>query len=271
MSVFVDTSALITLLDAEDARHADAARTFRELLASEELVTHSYVHVEAIAVVHRRLGARARDALVNDVLPAIRTFWVDEHLHRRAIASYQAGRGGVSFVDRVSFELMRDHGIDVAFAFDPDFTAAGFRSPVPNDDGRHGRLSEAAGGYDVAGRPSDLVSVTEIAARAGRSVNTVQSWRRRRSDFPAPVVVLAAGPVWSWTAVERWIAAPRRSRTAPRVPGRRRSILEFAGIAGQASKRIPATAAELDRLIDEGMATEAVRRQRPLGRTNRAR
>ena len=44
-------------------------------------------------------------------------------------------------------------------------------------------------------------------------------------------------------------------------PRRRRSLLEFAGIAGPTSKRIPTTAAELDRVIDEGMATEAARRQ----------
>jgi len=44
-------------------------------------------------------------------------------------------------------------------------------------------------------------------------------------------------------------------------PRRRRSILEFAGIAGRSSKHIPTTAAELDRLMDEGMAAEAARRQ----------
>lgn len=42
-------------------------------------------------------------------------------------------------------------------------------------------------------------------------------------------------------------------------PRRRRSILDFAGIAGRASSRIPATADELDRLIAEGMAKGAVR------------
>jgi hypothetical protein len=39
----------------------------------------------------------------------------------------------------------------------------------------------------------------------------------------------------------------------------RRSVLEFAGIAGKASARIPSTATALDRLIDEGMAAEAAR------------
>jgi len=57
------------------------------------------------------------------------------------------------------------------------------------------------------GQPADLVSVTEIAARTGRSVHTVQSWRRRHHDFPKPLVQLAAGPVWTWPAVSGWIAS----------------------------------------------------------------
>jgi AbrB family looped-hinge helix DNA binding protein len=48
-------------------------------------------------------------------------------------------------------------------------------------------------------------------------------------------------------------------------PRRRRSILEFAGIAGRATRRIPSTATQLDRLIDEGMATEAIARHRAAG------
>jgi AbrB family looped-hinge helix DNA binding protein len=52
---------------------------------------------------------------------------------------------------------------------------------------------------------------------------------------------------------------------------RRRSILEFAGIAGRASKRIPATAAELDRVIDDGMAAEAARAGRSVPRAARVR
>jgi hypothetical protein len=54
-----------------------------------------------------------------------------------------------------------------------------------------------------------LVSVAEIAQRAGVAWSTVQSWRRRHADFPAPLVTLAAGPVWDWADVERWIAVPR--------------------------------------------------------------
>lgn len=54
--------------------------------------------------------------------------WVDEELHRAATAAFLAAiRRGTSFVDWVSFELMRRRGIETAFAFDRDFAAEGFR------------------------------------------------------------------------------------------------------------------------------------------------
>jgi predicted nucleic acid-binding protein len=57
--------------------------------------------------------------------------WVDEDLHRAATAAFLAAiRRGTSFVDRVSFELMRRRSIETAFAFDRDFTAEGF-SVIP--------------------------------------------------------------------------------------------------------------------------------------------
>lgn len=67
----------------------------------------------------------------------------------------------------------------------------------------------------------DVVSVTEIARRTGRPVNTIQSWRRRHRDFPKPIVQLAAGPIWNWPAVEAWVASRGRvpaSKTAE-LPG----------------------------------------------------
>lgn len=51
-------------------------------------------------------------------------------------------------------------------------------------------------------------------------------------------------------------------------PRLRRSVLEFAGIAGRASSRIPSTAEGLDRLIDEGMAADAARGARDGRRPN---
>jgi len=58
--------------------------------------------------------------------------------------------------------------------------------------------------------PAELVGVAEIASRAGVAKATVMSWRRRHTDFPAPVVILAGGPVWGWPAVEAWRKTLRR-------------------------------------------------------------
>ncbi|MFC6883443.1 hypothetical protein [Actinomadura yumaensis] len=49
-------------------------------------------------------------------------------------------------------------------------------------------------------QPTNLVGVTEIAVRCGVTAAAVSNWGERH-DFPAPIVTLAAGPIWSWTDV----------------------------------------------------------------------
>ena len=49
----------------------------------------------------------------------------------------------------------------------------------------------------------------------------------------------------------------------------RRSLLEFAGIAADAAARVPVGAADLDALIEDGMAEAAVRRAGSVGRGSR--
>lgn len=214
MKVFVDTSALLAILDSGDLHHADSTRLLERLLEVDELVTHNYVHVEAEALVHRRLGRDAAGDLVDRLLAGLTTVWVDGYVHHAAVEAWRARGRRLSLVDEVSFVVMRQSGITQAFAYDGDFEAEGFGRPTrPEPGGR--RLSEEEGGYGSE-PASDVVSVTEIAKRAGRSVSTVQSWRRRKPDFPAPVVELAAGPIWSWAEVERWIE--RRARPARPKP-----------------------------------------------------
>ena len=130
MTVFVDTAALYALLDEDDLEHPRAAAWFRGPGSDvdEELVTHAYVVVEAAALVHRRLGARAVRVLLADLVPALTVRCVDEDLHQVSVAAYLAGlRRGVSLVDQVSFELMRADAIEAAFTFDDDFVDEGFR------------------------------------------------------------------------------------------------------------------------------------------------
>lgn len=97
------------------------------LLDREALVTHGYAVVETTALVQRRLGMGAVRSLADDVLPALELVFVDESLHRSAVAGLLAsGVRDVSLVDWTSFELMRRRGIAEAFAFDDDFARQGF-------------------------------------------------------------------------------------------------------------------------------------------------
>jgi predicted nucleic acid-binding protein len=123
--VFVDTSALIALLDRADPRHEEARSTFLDL-ADRELVTHGYVVAETLVVARRRFGVDGAIALLDDLLPVIVVLPVAPALHASAQARYRASLpSGTSFVDQVSFSVMAEESIETAFALDPDFVAAG--------------------------------------------------------------------------------------------------------------------------------------------------
>jgi predicted nucleic acid-binding protein len=215
MRVFVDSSALLAILDARDANHERATAMLKASLRGDGLLTHNYVHVEAEQLVRRRLGAEAATRLLEELLPAIQTLWVDEGIHAQAAAAL-AGKGrAVSLVDQVSFALMRSLNVNTALAFDADFDREGYRLP---DLLQRNTLSEAKAPYGASSEASDLVSVSELAARSGRSVNTIQSWRRRHADFPSPNVELAAGPIWLWGDVSAWIEG--RTHRTPAAAGR---------------------------------------------------
>jgi predicted nucleic acid-binding protein len=125
--IFIDTSALLALLDRDDAFHDAAATVFRGLGGERRILTHEYVLVEATAIAQRRLGLSAVRELTDGLLPLAEIAWVDERLHAEAReALLAAGRRGVSLVDWTSFIVMRRHGVRRAFTFDQDFAAEGF-------------------------------------------------------------------------------------------------------------------------------------------------
>lgn len=128
MSVFVDTSALLAVLDRSDERHGAARRAWTDLLqGSRALVCHNYILVETSAVLARRLGLEAVRLFEQDVVPALRVAWVTREIHAAAVAAQlAAGRRALSVVDCASFEIMRRTGLRAVFAFDPHFREFGF-------------------------------------------------------------------------------------------------------------------------------------------------
>lgn len=128
MAIFVDTSALYAALNAADENHRVAYDQWAELLGNDEVpLTSNYVLLETMALVGRRMGPLAIRDFQTNVVPVLEVIWVAEPLHERAVAALlTAGLRDLSLVDCVSFELMRQLGLQTAFAFDAHFAQQGF-------------------------------------------------------------------------------------------------------------------------------------------------
>ena len=134
MSLFVDTSALLAFLDADQPRHTEVIDAWDRVIAEgRTLFTSNYVLVESFALVQRRLGLEALRAFADILVPILRPLWVDEELHAAGVASlFAARRRKLSLVDCTSFELMRRHGLTEVLALDDDFVRQGYRLlPAP--------------------------------------------------------------------------------------------------------------------------------------------
>jgi predicted nucleic acid-binding protein len=128
LNLFVDTSGLLAVLDADDLRHPEAEAAWRQILTSDDdLVSTNYVLVEPLALVQRRLGMEAVRAVEGDIVPVLEIEWLDAEIHHRAMqALLTASRRRLSLVDCTSFEVMKKRGIARAFALDSHFAEHGF-------------------------------------------------------------------------------------------------------------------------------------------------
>jgi uncharacterized protein len=132
MRIFVDTSAIYAVLDGDDAYHPMAKETWTRVLHMDNtLVTSNYVLVESFALLQNRLGMDAVRGFREDVLPLINVEFVTAEVHGSGVSALlSASRRNLSFVDCVSFEIMRVSGIKNAFTFDSHFSEQGF-SVIP--------------------------------------------------------------------------------------------------------------------------------------------
>lgn len=128
MTTFVDTSAFYALLSAEDPSHPAASVAWASIQERHDtLITTSYVLLETVSLIQRRLGMQAAREFHADFIPLLTVSWVDSQRHARAMdALLIIGRRDLSLVDCVSFEAMRAMDVDTAFAFDGHFAQQGF-------------------------------------------------------------------------------------------------------------------------------------------------
>ncbi|MFH1575285.1 MAG: PIN domain-containing protein [Acidobacteriota bacterium] len=126
--LFVDTSALYALLDADDRFHRAAAAAFSNLSPGKDLMLcSSYVVLETLALLQTRVGIDAVTKWKTEFQAILEIVWVDRRLHEEALtALVAANQPAISLTDWTSFLIMRERGIELAFSFDHHFAQQGF-------------------------------------------------------------------------------------------------------------------------------------------------
>ncbi|HDM08987.1 MAG: PIN domain-containing protein [Deltaproteobacteria bacterium] len=128
--VFVDTSAWYALQIVDDSNHEMAKGILENLLPScDNFLTSNHVVGETYTLL--RTSKWFKEAkLFLDILrqsPRIIEYFASQEIHRQAMKIlYQYKELAFSFVDAISFSIMKKEGIKEAFAFDKHFAIAGF-------------------------------------------------------------------------------------------------------------------------------------------------
>lgn len=127
-AAFVDASAIVALVDADDPTHAAAAAAYRDLVADGyKLFTTDHGLAEAYDLLRLGLGPEvARRWLELQRLAVYHVAEADLAEARRRLLAPEA-EGGVpgdpSFTDVLSLVVMERLGVVAAFAVDPRFPA----------------------------------------------------------------------------------------------------------------------------------------------------
>ncbi len=119
---FVDSSAIVALVDANDASHDAATAAYTKLLEEGyRLFTTNHVVGESVDLLTVGLGPEiGRRWLRDHRLPVYHADEQDEHRARALVISSQSERG-LSFIDAISLVVMERFSVADAFAVDPTF------------------------------------------------------------------------------------------------------------------------------------------------------
>ncbi|HVL24770.1 MAG TPA: PIN domain-containing protein [Thermomicrobiales bacterium] len=119
---FVDSSAIVALVDRNDTTHDAAIAAYRDLIdQGYKLFTTNYVQAETVSLLADGLGPEIASQWLRDHrLPIYHADEQDEHRARALVIASRSPRG-LSYVDAISLVVMERLGVADAFAVDPHF------------------------------------------------------------------------------------------------------------------------------------------------------
>lgn len=128
--LFVDTGAWLAVIDPRDQYHQPASAFYRQALqAYRPLITTNLVVAETYVNLRRSLSHAAAIGFLYTIEQSsrIECIWSRPDLENQARQILRkCDDQDFSYVDTVSFALMREMEITEAFAFDRHFVTAGF-------------------------------------------------------------------------------------------------------------------------------------------------
>ena len=129
MSIFIDTSAFIALMDSDDEFHSAAANLFKEVVESDEkFFTSNYVLLETIFLLQREIGVPAVNDFRKLMLPLVIVIWVNEKINNDCLNNLIAAeKRKISLTDYSSFYILDSFKIGSVFTFDKHFEEKGYQ------------------------------------------------------------------------------------------------------------------------------------------------
>ena len=122
---FVDSSAIVALVDRDDRTHGAAVEAYRSLISSGyRLFTTNHVLAETYGLLYAGVGAEVARRWLREMRLAIYTTDEEDEEKARRMVTASAETRTLTLTDALSIVVMERLGVTDAFAVDPDFLAA---------------------------------------------------------------------------------------------------------------------------------------------------